>query len=178
MQCPACGEMAHERARFCARCGAPLPDASEICQRSAEAERRRLSVMLCDLVGSTPLSGRLDPEELAAVTRSYQSRVAVAIARFGGYLARYVGDGVLVISAGRRATRADCERAVRAALAVLSALEGPIRGERLQVHIGVATGVVVVGDPPASATRANRRRSVLRQILLPAFRTQRNRTAF
>src|ERR1700733_13492110 len=147
MQCPACGEMAHERARFCVRCGAPLPDASEILPEVAsEAERRRLSVMLCDLVGSTPLSGRLDPEELAAVTRSYQSRVAVAIARFGGYLARYVGDGVLCYFGWPESNEADAERAVRAALAVLSALEGPIRGERLQVHIGVATGVVVVGE--------------------------------
>ncbi len=147
MQCPACGEMAHERARFCVRCGAPLPDASEILPKVAsEAERRRLSVMLCDLVGSTPLSGQLDPEELAAVTRSYQSRVAVAIARFGGYLARYVGDGVLCYFGWPESNEADAERAVRAALAVLSALEGPIRGERLQVHIGVATGVVVVGE--------------------------------
>ena len=146
MQCPACGETAHERARFCARCGAPFPDASETLPK-AEAERRRLSVLLCDLVGSTPLSGRLDPEELALVIRSYQSRVAVAIARFGGYLARYVGDGVLCYFGWPESNETDCERAVRAALAVLSALEGPIRGERLQVHIGVATGVVVVGEP-------------------------------
>ena len=146
MRCPACGDTAHERARFCARCGAPLPDAS-VTLPTAEAERRRLSVLLCDLVGSTPLSGRLDPEELALVIRSYQARVAVAIARFGGYLARYVGDGVLCYFGWPESSETDAERAVRAALAVLSALEGPVRGEKLQVHIGVATGVVVVGEP-------------------------------
>ena len=173
MQCPACGEAAHERARFCTACGTPLPircpacnevnpqearfcarcgtrlaDASEtLSQAGPEGERRRLSVMLCDLVGSTPLSGRLDPEELAAVIRGYQSRVAVAIARFGGYIARYVGDGVLCYFGWPESKEADAERAVRAALAVVSALEGPIRGEKLQVHIGIATGVVVVGEP-------------------------------
>lgn len=146
MRCPACGDTAHERARFCARCGTPLPGASATLP-TAEAERRRLSVLLCDLVGSTPLSGRLDPEELALVIRSYQARVAVAIARFGGYLARYVGDGVLCYFGWPESNETDAERAVRAALAVLSALEGAIRGERLQVHIGVATGVVVVGEP-------------------------------
>jgi len=114
MQCPACGEISHERARFCtacgtslpipcpgcnevnpegarfcARCGTRLSDASESPARSTpEAERRQLTVMLCDLVDSTPLSGRLDPEDLAEVIRTYQLRVAGAIARFGGYIAR------------------------------------------------------------------------------------------
>jgi class 3 adenylate cyclase/tetratricopeptide (TPR) repeat protein len=112
-----------------------------------EAERRQISVMLCDLVGSTALSGRLDPEELAEVIGDYQARVAKAIADFGGYVANHVGDGVLSYFGWPESKEANSERAVRAALAAVSALEAPIRGERLQAHIGIATGTVVVGDP-------------------------------
>jgi class 3 adenylate cyclase/tetratricopeptide (TPR) repeat protein len=173
MQCPACGEISHERARFCtacgtslpipcpgcnevnpegarfcARCGTRLSDASESPARSTpEAERRQLTVMLCDLVDSTPLSGRLDPEDLAEVIRTYQLRVAGAIARFGGYIARYVGDGVLSYFGWPESREADPERAVRAALAVVAAVaEAPVGSERLQVRVGVATGIVVVGE--------------------------------
>ncbi|HME25821.1 MAG TPA: AAA family ATPase [Acetobacteraceae bacterium] len=168
MQCPACGEASHERARFCTGCGTPLPvhcpacnevnpPAARFCARCGaridasetlpEAERRQVSVMFCDLVDSTPLSERLDPEELAEVMRAYELRVASAIARFDGYVARYVGDGVLSYFGWPESKEANSERAVRAALAAISALEEPIRGERLQVHIGIATGLIVVGEP-------------------------------
>jgi class 3 adenylate cyclase len=112
------------------------------------AERRQLSVMFCDFANSTALSTRLDPEDLSAVIRGYQSCVAATIARFSGFIARYVGDGVLIYFGWPEARETDAERAVRAALAVIAAIgEAPIHGERLQVRIGIATGLVVIGAP-------------------------------
>jgi class 3 adenylate cyclase len=80
------------------------------------AERRHISVMFCDLMDFTPLSSRLDPEDLSMVIRGYQACVAKTIARFGGFIARYVGDGVLIYFGWPEAREADAERAVRAAL--------------------------------------------------------------
>jgi class 3 adenylate cyclase/tetratricopeptide (TPR) repeat protein len=111
------------------------------------AERRQVSVMFCDLVGSTPLSTRLDPEDLSAVIRAYQDRVNEIVARYGGFIARYVGDGVLIYFGWPQALEDDPERAVRAALDVIGAIgHAPIRGERLRVRIGIATGLVVIGE--------------------------------
>ncbi|MEA2790420.1 MAG: hypothetical protein QOG73_2826 [Acetobacteraceae bacterium] len=111
-------------------------------------ERRQLCVMFCDVVGFTALSARLDPEDLSAVIRGYQSRVATTITRFGGFIARYVGDGVLVYFGWPEAHEANAEQAVRAALAVIEAIgQAPIPTEALQVRLGIATGVVVVGEP-------------------------------
>jgi class 3 adenylate cyclase/tetratricopeptide (TPR) repeat protein len=116
-------------------------------QQSA-AERRQLSVMFCDLMDSTALSSRLDPEELSAVIRGYQARVATIIARFGGFIARYVGDGILIYFGWPEAHEANAERAVRAALAVVDTIaQAPVLTEPLQVRIGIATGLVVVGEP-------------------------------
>ena len=104
--------------------------------------------MFCDLVGSTERSSRLDPEDLSQMIRSYQVRVRETMARFGGFVARYVGDGVLIYFGWPAAQETDAERAVRAALAVASSISNmPVGGERLQVRIGIATGVVVVGEP-------------------------------
>ena len=114
------------------------------------AERRQLSVMFCDLVGSTELSSRLDPEDLGPVIRAYQDRVRETMARFGGYIALYMGDGVLIYFGWPEASEAEAEatRAVRAALAVAFVVsDTPVEGEKLQVRIGVATGLVVVGEP-------------------------------
>lgn len=146
MRCPACGEMSLEGARFCAACGASL-ERGTVIKAGRVAERRQITVMLCDLVGSTPLSGRLDPEELAEVISNYQLRVARAVGDFGGHIARHVGDGILSYFGWPESREANSERAVRAALAVVSALEAPIRGENLQARIGIATGTVVVGEP-------------------------------
>jgi predicted ATPase/class 3 adenylate cyclase len=111
------------------------------------AERRQLSVMFCDLVGSTELSARLDPEDLSQVIRIYQARVRETVTRFGGFIARYVGDGVLIYFGWPEARETEAEWAVRAALAVVAAVaDMPIRGEKLEVRIGVATGLVVVGE--------------------------------
>jgi len=116
--------------------------------RRPTAERRQLSVMFCDLIDSTPLSSRLDPEELSAVIRGYQARVAAIIPRFGGFIARYVGDGILIYFGWPEAHEANAERAVRAALGVTDAItQAPVLTEPLQVRIGIATGLVVVGEP-------------------------------
>ena len=112
------------------------------------AERRQLSVMFCDISGSTALSTRLDPEDLSALVRTYQATVRAAILPFGGFIARYVGDGVLIYFGWPEAHETDAERAVRAAIAVIAAIgQSPIRGERVGIRIGIATGLVVVGAP-------------------------------
>ena len=115
------------------------------------AERRPLSVMFCDLIGSTALSARLDPEDLRQVIRTYQSCVATTIRRFDGFIARYVGDGVLIYFGWPEARETDAERAVRAGLAVAAAVSAaPMGGEPLHVRIGIATGLVVIGEPIGS----------------------------
>jgi class 3 adenylate cyclase len=126
----------------------PLPVGSADRNRSPEsvAERRQLSVMFCDLVGSTELSARLDPENLREVIGGYHARVAETVGRFDGFVAKYMGDGVLVYFGYPQAHEDDAEQAVRAALAVLQAVGELPATERLQVRIGVATGLVVVGD--------------------------------
>jgi class 3 adenylate cyclase len=112
------------------------------------AERRQLSVMFCDLVGSTELSSCLDPEDLSTIIRVYQSGVTRAVARFGGFVARFVGDGALVYFGWPAAHESNAEQAVRAALAVIEAVaEAPVGTASRQVRIGIATGLVVVGEP-------------------------------
>ncbi len=114
----------------------------------AEAERRQLTVLFCDLVGSTALSARLDPEDLRAVIGAYHRCVAAVIERSGGFVAKYMGDGVLVYFGYPRAHEHDAERAVRAGLALVGAVAGvdTAAETRLQVRVGIATGLVVVGD--------------------------------
>jgi class 3 adenylate cyclase len=127
------------------------PVAEDLGGQNAEeplAERRQLTVMFCDIAGSTALSTRLDPEDLSVVVRSYQSIVRSTLSRFGGFIARYVGDGVLIYFGWPEAHETNAESAVRAALAVIAAVnESPIHGESLSIRIGIATGLVVVGSP-------------------------------
>ena len=107
--------------------------------------------MFCDLIGSTALSSRLDPEDLREVIRTYQACVATTIQQFDGFIARYVGDGVLIYFGWPEARETDAERAVRAGLAVAAAVSAaPVSGEPLQVRIGIATGLVVIGEPIGS----------------------------
>jgi class 3 adenylate cyclase/predicted ATPase len=104
--------------------------------------------MFCDLIGSSALSEKLDPEDLRDVIRAYQVRVQETMRRFGGFIARYVGDGVLVYFGWPAAQETDAERAVLAALDVASTVsDTPVKGECLRVRIGIATGLVVVGEP-------------------------------
>lgn len=152
---------------FCGGCGQPLtsvggsPSVSrplEVPAPSApaalvdEAERRQLSVMFCDLVGSTALSARLDPEELRAAVRGYQAASAEVIARYDGYVAQYLGDGLLVYFGYPAAHEDDAQRAVRAGLGIIQAVGAlaariePERGVVLGVRVGIHTGQVVVGE--------------------------------
>jgi class 3 adenylate cyclase/tetratricopeptide (TPR) repeat protein len=114
----------------------------------AQAERRQLTVMFCDLVGSTALSGRLDPEDLREVIGAYHRCSAEWIERHGGFVAKYIGDGVLAYFGYPQAHEHDAEQAVRAGLALVEAapkLE-TVAGVPLQVRVGIATGPVIVGD--------------------------------
>jgi class 3 adenylate cyclase len=125
---------------------APSAPAATEPTRRDEAERRQLTVMFCDLVGSTTLSARLDPEDLRSVIGAYHKCVAETVGRFDGFVAKYMGDGVLVYFGYPQAHEEDAERAVRAALAVIDAIGRLDLSERLQVRLGVASGLVVVGD--------------------------------
>jgi class 3 adenylate cyclase len=113
---------------------------------SHEAERRQLTVMFCDLVGSTPLSTRFDPEDLREVIGAYHRCVADTVARFAGFVAKYMGDGVLIYFGYPEAHEDDAERAVRAGLAVIDAIDRLATWEPLNVRLGIASGLVVVGD--------------------------------
>jgi class 3 adenylate cyclase/tetratricopeptide (TPR) repeat protein len=123
---------------------AKKPEAETI----GEAERRQVTVLFCDLVGSTPLSSAIDPELLGAVIQRYQNAAAGAIGRFGGFVAKFMGDGVLAYFGFPRAFEDAAERAIRAAIAILAesaAIERP-DGTPIQVRVGIATGLVVVGE--------------------------------
>jgi class 3 adenylate cyclase len=110
-----------------------------------EAERRQLTVMFCDLVGSTALSARLDPEDLRAIIGAYHRCVAEVVEGFGGFVARYMGDGVLVYFGYPQAHEDDAERAMRCGLAVVDRVPQLRLAEELHTRIGIATGLVVVG---------------------------------
>jgi class 3 adenylate cyclase len=110
------------------------------------AERRQVTVMFCDLVGSTALSAQLDPEDLREVIASYHKCAGEIVRRFGGFVSQYLGDGVLVFFGYPRAHEDDAERAVRAGLELIAAVAGLNTRASLQTRVGIATGLVVVGD--------------------------------
>jgi predicted ATPase/class 3 adenylate cyclase len=110
------------------------------------AERRQVTVMFSDLVGSTALSARMDPEDLREVISAYQTCVAETVQRFGGFVAKYMGDGVLVYFGYPQAHEDDAERAVKAGLELIQAVGGLKAKAALQTRVGIATGLVVVGD--------------------------------
>ena len=117
----------------------PAPD-------SPAGERRQLTVMFCDLVGSTALSQKLDPEELRALLHDYRTVCGEVITRYEGFVARYVGDGILTYFGWPKAHEEDAERALRAALEIVQAVKDAASAESLSVRIGIATGPVVVGE--------------------------------
>jgi class 3 adenylate cyclase len=123
----------------------PAPVATEP-TRQDDAERRQLTVVFTDLVGSTALSTKLDPEDMRLVIGAYHKCVAETVADFDGFVAKYMGDGVLIYFGYPQAHEDDAERAVRAGLALVEAVSKLRMQEPLQVRIGVATGLVVVGD--------------------------------
>jgi class 3 adenylate cyclase/predicted ATPase len=156
--CAACGFSNPAAFRFCGGCGAALARGAAADQGEKAAaerpapERRQLTVLFCDLVGSTRLAHRLDPEELREVIRLYQSVASSVIRRFDGTVSRFMGDGILALFGYPHAHEDDAERAVRAALDIVDAIAtvpapgGDDAAEALAVRIGIATGVVIVGD--------------------------------
>ena len=122
--------------------------ATEAVEKRSDAERRQLTVLFCDLVGSTELSRRLDPEDMAEVIKAYQDEVARQVAHYEGHVAKFMGDGVLAYFGWPRAHEDDAERAVRAALAVAEAVARlqTSADEPLATRVGIATGIVVVGN--------------------------------
>ena len=128
--------------------GAPEPStvAAAFVAPHDTAERRQVTVMFSDLVGSTALSARMDPEDLREVISAYQKCVAETVGRVGGFVAKYMGDGVLIYFGYPQAHEDDAERAVRAGLELVAAVGGLKTHAALQTRVGVATGLVVVGD--------------------------------
>jgi class 3 adenylate cyclase/predicted ATPase len=126
----------------------PSPEAPQTQPKAAQdtAERRQITVMFSDLVGSTALSARMDPEDLREVISAYQKCVRETVERFGGFVAKYMGDGVLVYFGYPQAHEDDAERAVRAGLELIEAVGGLNISAPLQTRVGIATGLVVVGD--------------------------------
>jgi predicted ATPase/class 3 adenylate cyclase len=123
----------------------PSPAAVDASPRDT-AERRQITVLFSDLVGSTALSARMDPEDLREVISAYQKCVAEVVRRFGGFVAKYLGDGVLVYFGYPEAHEDDAERAVRAGLELIAAVNALQTPASLQTRVGIATGLVVVGD--------------------------------
>jgi class 3 adenylate cyclase/predicted ATPase len=122
----------------------PVPETAVAAQA---AERRQLTVMFCDLVGSTALSTQLDPEDLREVIAAYHRAVADVIKSFDGFVSRYMGDGVLVYFGYPQAHEDDAERAVRAGLSAIDAVRRlDVKSVQLQTRVGIATGLAIVGD--------------------------------
>jgi class 3 adenylate cyclase len=165
--CPACGHFAGPRAKFCSECGlalhalAPLSPAPTRRVRGLpplnRAERRQLTVMFCDLVGSTELSTRMDPEDLSELLGRYRALVEGEVERLGGTTDRFLGDGVMVYFGYPLAREDDAVRAVRAALGIVRGMEtlraspGAGPSQALQVHIGIHTGMVLIDRTPGGA---------------------------
>ena len=159
-RCSSCQTVAPANGRFCAQCGAPLPTEEPV-QRTS---RRQMTVLFCDLVGSTDLAREVDPDDLVAVLSDYHDTVRSVAARFGGFVARIVGDGVDVYFGYPAANEDDAARALYTALALNNEVPriDAAPGRPLQVRIGVATGMVAVsvsegitvaGETPVLAAR-------------------------
>jgi class 3 adenylate cyclase/predicted ATPase len=163
MRCGRCGLENPTGMRFCGGCGDPLGD--EVVAVSAlgghdTAQRRHMTVMFCDLVGSTPLAESLDAEDFREVLTAYQQMCVRAIDRFDGYTAMYVGDGVVAYFGYPRAHEDDAQRAVHAGLGILDGLVSlnahlrEVLNISLEVRIGLHTGVVIAGETGAGETRS------------------------
>jgi class 3 adenylate cyclase len=157
--CPKCGADNATTAKFCGECGAPLsapvgappPETPSARPRDSGGERRHLTVMFCDLVGSAEISARLDPEEWREIEADYLRAAAEAIARFGGFVAKYLGDGVLAYFGWPEAHDNDAERAARAGLAILEGVAGLNQRDQqdnhptLSARVGIDSGTAVIG---------------------------------
>jgi len=147
VNCPGCGFSNPGGFKFCGHCGERLSEA-----RPPEAERRQLTVMFFDLVGSTALSGQLDPEELRDLVQTYQEVCNEVVARYQGHVAQYLGDGILVYFGFPKAHPDDGQRAVASALSIIAAMAAlserllAQQRPRLDLRVGIHTGLVVVGE--------------------------------
>src|SRR6266566_6166012 len=171
VRCAGCGAENPSSKRFCGDCGAALmptgsarasaatrtstPSVPRVAERSAlpppqssSAERRQLTVMFCDLVGSTALAAQLDPEDLREIIAAYRDGVAAIVHKYGGTISRYIGDGLLILFGHPWAHEDDAESAVRAALEIAATGHAPGAppGLELRVRLGLATGLVIIGD--------------------------------
>ncbi|WP_225672560.1 adenylate/guanylate cyclase domain-containing protein [Bradyrhizobium hereditatis] len=152
-RCLVCGAANPARNKFCGDCGTQLRENTpgSTARESRPIERRQLTVLFCDLVGSTELSARLDPEDFSAIIAGYRRCIAETIARFDGFVARHHGDGAVVCFGYPQAHEDDAERAVHASLALVQAIAALPSKEKLSARVGVATGVAIVGDMSDSA---------------------------
>jgi class 3 adenylate cyclase/predicted ATPase len=148
--CRDCGFINPAGFRYCGKCGRALSDGADFTR--SQAERRQLTILFCDLVGSTELARRLDPEELRDVIVAFQFGCTSTIRRFGGMVSRYMGDGILALFGYPQAYEDNAERATLAGLQIVETVgklrvpTGAIDEQALSVRIGIATGLVVVGD--------------------------------
>jgi len=151
-KCPNCANETESEAAFCPACGTPLAVPATAAGLSGaptrRAERRPLTVLFCDIVGSVSLANTLDPEDMMQVLQAFQTSCDDLIARHGGYVAKYLGDGVLAYFGYPSADEEDASHAVRAALALQSAMGSlPLpAGISCKARVGVATGLVVIND--------------------------------
>ncbi len=160
--CAGCGQPLKPQARFCSHCGTAAADDPE--RRAsddavlADAERRQLTVLFCDLVGSTEIASQLDPEDWGDIITQYQRDATAVIGQFGGHVAKYLGDGLLAFFGYPRAHQDEAERAVRAALGLLDAMThlnervAAAHSLQLAVRVGIHTGPVVVGSGGCDGT--------------------------
>jgi len=161
LECPACALANAPGSNFCRRCGAPLDapvgatavESRPVPAREIIGERRHLTVMFCDLVGSTAIAAQLDPEEWRETVAGYHRAAAEAITRFDGHVAKYLGDGVMAYFGWPAAHDNDAERAARAGLAILEAIaklnEQPGHAN-LSARVGIDSGTVVIGQGAGS----------------------------
>src|SRR5882672_8012984 len=156
MRCPRCNAENAPTAKFCGECGAPfdssvgtpVSETESVRKSDVSGERRHLTVLFCDLVGSTAIAAQLDPEEWRETVAGYHRAAAEAIVRFDGYVVKFLGDGVMALFGWPQAHDNDAERAARAGLAILDAItklnEQPGHA-KLSARVGIDSGAVVVG---------------------------------
>ena len=150
--CARCGTSNKADAKFCHECGAPdasaIAPAATAVSQPPEGERRQLTVMFADLANSTALSGLLDPEDLRDALRRYHDACAEAIARCGGYVGKWLGDGVLAYFGYPASHEDDAQRAIRAGLEIIAWARNQTDAgdEPFAVRVGLHTGLTVIGD--------------------------------
>jgi class 3 adenylate cyclase len=162
--------------RFCGRCGSPLSDAEDVGTEPAGTQRRHLTVLFSDIVGSTVLAEQLDPEDFRDLLSGYHAACTKAVERYGGYLAQFQGDGVIAYFGYPQAHEDDAARAVTAGLEVLDGIAdlnarlAPLLGVALQVRVGIASGIAITGQ--MGTGQARERHSAVGGVLHVAARVQ------